>query len=251
MKHRSNARAVNPFTVDRSPAPFPPLPYGGSVWGEGGRWETNKCVRISFLLPFLALVFSLLASAPAVGQDLSLRLVGTAVSDDSRLSYAIIEAQSSGQQKPYHEGDQLGEILIKKILLGKVVIQTPRGEALLSMRGVESGAAPSQARQTARLDRKEVDSALPDYSHLMQQIRVRPKFEGGRPSGFVIYNVEPGSIFARMGLTDGDVITAMNGRSFETTQPTMDFYEALKEGGAVSLDIKRGESSQKLNFEIR
>jgi general secretion pathway protein C len=207
--------------------------------------------RSTYRFSLLVLAICLLASAPATAQDLGLRLVGTAVSDDSRMSYAVIESLPTGQQKPYREGDQVGETLIKKILLGKVVVQTPRGEALLSMRGGESTAGLSQTRPTTRLDRKEVDSTLPDYSHLMQQIHVRPKFEAGQPSGFVIYSIEPNSIFARMGLMDGDVITAMNGRSFETTQPTVDFYEALKEGGAVELDINRGDSSQKLNFEIR
>jgi len=204
-----------------------------------------------YFVILLALSLGLLGYAPASAQDLGLRLVGTAVSDDPRQSYAVIEAQSSGQQKPYREGDQVGEIIIKKILLGKVVVHTPGGEAVLSMRSGESPAGLSQAEPSARLDRKEVDSALPDYSHLMQQVRVRPKFEGGRPIGFVIYSIEPGSIFARMGLMDGDVITAMNGRSFETSQPVVDFYDALKQGGTVSLDINRDDSSQKLNFEIR
>lgn len=204
-----------------------------------------------YFVILLALSLGLLGYAPASAQDLGLRLVGTAVSDDPRQSYAVIEAQSSGQQKPYREGDQVGEIIIKKILLGKVVVHTPGGEAVLSMRSGESPAGLSQAEPSVRLDRQEVDSALPDYSHLMQQVRVRPKFEGGRPIGFVIYSIEPGSIFARMGLMDGDVITAMNGRSFETSQPVVDFYDALKQGGTVSLDINRDDSSQKLNFEIR
>jgi len=198
-----------------------------------------------------ALMLSCLWPALIYAQDLGLRLVGTAVSDDPRQSYAVIEAQSSGQQKPYREGDQVGEILIKKILLGKVVIQTPKGEALLSMRGGESTGGVAQARPAARLDRKEVDSTLPDYKHLMEQISVRPQFEAGRANGFVIYSLEPGSIFARMGLRDGDVIQGINGRTFTTTQPVLDFYDALKEGGTVSLEIQRDESKQKLLFEIR
>jgi general secretion pathway protein C len=196
-------------------------------------------------------MLSCLWPALIYAQDLGLKLVGTAVSDDSRQSYAVIEAQSSGQQKPYREGDQVGEILIKKILLGKVVIQTPKGEALLSMRGGESAASASQPRPAARIERKEVNSTLPDYKHLMEQISVRPQFEAGRANGFVIYSLEPGSIFSRMGLRDGDVIQGINGRTFTTTQPVLDFYDALKEGGTVSLEIQRDESKQKLLFEIR
>jgi type II secretory pathway component PulC len=54
-----------------------------------------------------------------------------------------------------------------------------------------------------------------------------------------------------MGLRDGDVIQGINGRTFTTTQPVLDFYDALKEGGTVSLEIQRDETKQKLLFEIR
>ena len=207
--------------------------------------------RFVYLILLAALMVQCWWHDCAIAQDLGLKLVGTAVSDDTRQSYAVIEAQSSGQQKPYREGDQVGEILIKKILLGKVVIQTPKGEALLSMRGGESTGGVAQARPAARLDRKEVDSTLPDYKHLMEQISVRPQFEAGRANGFVIYSIEPGSVFERMGLRDGDVIQGINGKTFTTTQPVLDFYDALREGGTVSLDIQRDESKQKLLFEIR
>jgi general secretion pathway protein C len=85
----------------------------------------------------------------------------------------------------------------------------------------------------------------------MEQISVRPQFEAGRANGFVIYSIEPGSVFERMGLRDGDVIQGINGRTFTTTQPVLDFYDALKEGGTVSLEIQRDETKQKLLFEIR
>jgi general secretion pathway protein C len=84
----------------------------------------------------------------------------------------------------------------------------------------------------------------------MQEIRVRPRFEAGQPAGFVIYNIAPKSIFARMGLMDGDVISAVNGKSLTGTQPAIDFYNAITEGGRVSLEIRRGDKKQELHFQI-
>ena len=185
-------------------------------------------------------------------QDIGLKLVGTAVGDDPSRNFAIIENQSTGNQRACREGDQIGEVVIKKILSGQVVIGTQAGDQMLSMEYAGRSERDAQSPpEMARLDRKEVDSTLPDYMQLMQEIRVRPHFEAGKPAGFLVYNIEAGSIFSRMGLENGDVIKAVNGRPVATTQEAVEFYDALKTGAAVSLDILRDERAQKLHFEIR
>ena len=142
--------------------------------------------------------------------------------------------------------------MIKKILSGSVVIGTRMGDQMLSMEyGARSGGDVQSPPEMARLDRKEVDSALPEYMQLMREIRVRPHLEEGQPGGFLIYNIEPGSIFARMGLENGDVIMAVNGKPVTKTLQAVDFYDALKKGGTVNLEIKRGETKQELHFIIQ
>jgi general secretion pathway protein C len=182
---------------------------------------------------------------------LGLRLVGTAVTEEPGKSFAMIEIQSTGGQGTFREGDRWGEMIIKKILPGSVVISTATGDTVLSMVHIRNGDALPSAPQMARLARKEVDSTLPDEMQFIREIGVRPQFERGQPAGFVIYSIEPESIFGRMGLEDGDVIVGMNGKSFATTQPTMEFYDVLKKGGMVSLAIKREDSKMDLHFEIR
>jgi general secretion pathway protein C len=185
-------------------------------------------------------------------QDLGFKLVGTAVTNDPSKNFAIIEIQSTGNQGAYREGDRVGDVLIKKILSGSVIITTKMGDETLSMGygGRREGDVQSPP-EMARLDRKEVDSTLPEYLQLMREIRVRPYLEEGQPSGFLIYNIEPGSIFARMGLENGDVIMVVNGKPITKTLQAVEFYNALKKGGTVNLEIKRGETKQELHFIIQ
>jgi len=185
------------------------------------------------------------------GQDLGLRLVGTAVTEEPGRSFAIIEVRSTKRQAAFHEGYRWGNILIKKIEPGRVVIRTEEGETILYMTSGEGAERLPSSPELAYLDRSEVESLLPDYTKLMQEVRVRPRFEGGQPLGFVIYKIVPGSIFERMGLKDGDIIVGVNGNPFATTQQTVEFYEALKKGGKVSLEVMRGESKRDLQFEIQ
>nr|NIS79721.1 PDZ domain-containing protein [Anaerolineales bacterium] len=87
-------------------------------------------------------------------------------------------------------------------------------------------------------------------SQFMQQVRIRPYFQEGQPGGFLIYRLDPDSVFAEMGLQNGDVITAVNGEPVTTAQEASDFYDALEEGGEVVLEVKRGEETQEIRVEI-
>jgi general secretion pathway protein C len=199
----------------------------------------------------VAIVFSAWIPGAEADQDLGFKLVGTAVTDDPSKNFAIIEIQPTGNQGAYREGDRLGEVVIKKILSGQVLIGTKTGDQMLSMSyGGRSEGDVQSPPEMARLDRKEVDSTLPEYMQLMREIRVRPHLEEGQPGGFLIYNIEPGSIFARMGLQNGDVIMAVNGKPITKTLQAVEFYNALKKGGTVNLEIKRGETKQELHFII-
>jgi general secretion pathway protein C len=213
---------------------------------------------INLLLVALILFFWVFAAfsacipAAQADQNLGFKLVGTAVTDDPSKNFAIIEIQSTRNQGAYREGDRLGEAVIKKILSGQVVIGTNTGDQMLSMEyGARSESDVHSPPEMARLDRKEVNTTLPEYMQLMREIRVRPHLEGGQPGGFLIYNIEPGSIFARMGLENGDVIMAVNGKPVTKTLQAVDFYKALKKGGTVNLEIKRGETKQELHFTIQ
>jgi type II secretory pathway component PulC len=187
---------------------------------------------------------------PLAGAELGLKLIGTAVGNAAGRSVAIIENQSNRVQGAYRVGNSVGELLIKEIQPRYVIIGTGSGDVVLSM-GSTGRVGPFPSPQAARLDRGEVDSAYPDYEHLMQEIRVRPRFEAGQPVGFVIYNIAPGGIFERMGLENGDVIAAVNGRPFESSQPVAEFYNAIHDGGSLSFDISRADRKKDLHVEIQ
>jgi len=216
------------------------------------RHPINQLMLVLMLFFWVSALISTWIAGAQADQDLGFKLVGTAVTDDPSKNFAIIEIRSTGNQGAYREGDRVGDVLIKKILSGSVVISTKTGDETLSMSyGGRREGDVQPPPEMARLDRKEVDATLPEYMQLMREIRVRPHLEEGQPGGFLIYNIEPGSIFARMGLENGDVIMAVNGKPVTRTLQAVDFYDALKKGGTVSLQIKRGEIKQELHFVIQ
>jgi type II secretion system protein C len=207
-------------------------------------------LMLCFLGPWLFGARTVLSQTDASGEDIGFRLVGTAVSDNPEQSLAVMEDQSTGEQGTYSEGERLGEFLIKKILFGKVVFDTGTGDAILSVGSGRLAGSRPPAPETGPLTKEAVDAALPDYTALMREIRVRSQFQGGRPAGFVIYKIEPGSIFEHMGLENSDVIVKVNGTAITSSQPVMEFYDALKAGGTISLEVRREDTTRNLMFEV-
>jgi general secretion pathway protein C len=188
---------------------------------------------------------------PLAIEDLGIRLVGTVLAGDPRRSFAIIAREDTGKQEMCREGIRLGQVLIKKILRNKVIIDAGKGDELLSLEPGREPGGLGVASQTASLTQKEVEKALPDYMQLVRTIRIRPHLEAGKPDGILVYNIDSDGIFGRMGLQDGDVIQAVNGEPLKITMDAMAFYDSLKEGGRVRLAILRGEENQELRVQIQ
>jgi type II secretory pathway component PulC len=172
------------------------------------------------------------------------------VIENAGKSLAIVDHEQTGHQEACWEGSRFGQVLIKKILQDRVIIEAGRGEEILSMepgRGIGSREAPIQL---ARLDRKEVATALPNYMSLVKTVRIRPHLEAGRPGGILIYNIDPDGLFGKMGLQDGDVIKAVNGQALTVTMDAVEFYNRLKKGGRVTLAVQRAEENVQLQFHV-
>jgi general secretion pathway protein C len=200
-------------------------------------------------------------SLPLAGQGLGLKLVGTVVADEPGASLAIIERQGVRAQEVYREGARAGQALIKKIARNQVVVNAGSGDVVLTMdfegeAGASfahaSGSGSAVATVTAAdSTMTPASTAHAEYAELIRQIRVRPYLEAGQPGGILVYGIEGGSVFAAMGLEDGDVIRGLNGEAISSPQQTVDLYRAVREGGALTLQVKRGDGNQELRFDGR
>jgi type II secretory pathway component PulC len=192
-----------------------------------------------------------LPDIPYAPNYLGLKLVGTALVDEPGNNIAIIENLDTGDQEIYKIGDTLNGVLIKRILSRGVIIDQGKGDEIIIMvGGKRTGPLQSESRREQR-GKKVVDAKVPTYSAMMRGIGVRHYRQEGRPVGIAIYNIKSKSIFARAGLENCDVITAVNGKPVEVTQEPANFYKAFRQGGEITIDIKRDDINQKLSFEIK
>jgi general secretion pathway protein C len=93
------------------------------------------------------------------------------------------------------------------------------------------------------IDSADLDSALGNLSEIATQARVVPAFENGKPIGFKMFSIRPGSVFAKIGLENGDVVTRINGYELNSPDKALELYQKLRTDKQVNIDVKKGGSS--------
>ncbi len=210
--------------------------------------------------------------------SLQLSLQGT-IAGDSASARAIILDQRKRSQDIYRVGDSVQEAQIRQILRGKVILRHGDKDEILIM--VEGKDKPQPAakvnsrrrpgRQTRRpaqtaplaessgeieevtipIAKDVLQNSMNDLNDLMTQVRVRPYFRRGKPEGLIVSQIKSGSVFAKLGLMNGDIIASVNGKQMSSPEEAFQFYNSLKSGKAVSIEITRRGKKKMFTYDIQ
>jgi general secretion pathway protein C len=192
----------------------------------------------------------------------NLKLWGTVVGNDPAGAFAIIEESGKNsrrrEQLLYKRGDIVQGAKIKKILREKVILSADGKNEILNIvkpqsssrfrrtRSVKNQPRQRPIRQRRILRSSQIQKAMSNIDKLMSQANIRPHSEG-----FQITRIRPSSIFRRMGLRNGDIITAVGNRPIQSVSDAMDIWQDLSAGGETSLQIKRRGRTRIIDYRIR
>ncbi len=194
--------------------------------------------------------------------DLNLKLWGT-VSGNTEKAYAVIEDIKKREQNLYRVGDAIVHATVRAILREKVVLRVDGKDEILQMEDISTGRPASGRRpsmsavrgssraQNITLRKSLIESSMQDMGALMGQVKIEPHLEDGVPSGLALSSIKPNSIFRRMGLRNGDVITGVDGSDIQSVEDAMKLYDNLKSSSGVSLQLKRRGREKTINYNIR
>jgi len=199
--------------------------------------------------------------------DLNLELWGTVTGPPDK-AYAIIEDKKNKKQGLYQIGDSIQNATIKTILRKKVVLNVNNKDEILEMADANSATASKSSRrsrqtpepstsqpsqsgndsQKINLKRSLVDDAMKNVNDLMRQVKIRPHFKDGKPDGLMLSSIRSGSIFKKMGLRNGDVITSVDGQQIESVDDALQFYEHLNSATDIALELKRRGQNKSIKY---
>lgn len=209
----------------------------------------------------------------ATGQNLSpdtipltsLNLALTGVMVGGAASFAIISA-NAGEETAFAIGEEiLAGASLHAVYPDRAILRRNGVlEALVLKEGVAlaegSVITSPQVRQEAGLSgiRGVGNNFTVERNTLTQQMQ-RPEFlsqalmvpnAGG---GFLVREIQPGSVYEKLGIRPGDVIRSVNGQPINNMEEVMKLYQQLggvNRAGNISIEVMRGGRSETFQYNL-
>jgi general secretion pathway protein C len=184
-------------------------------------------------------------------------------------AHAVIEDVATRRQELYRVGDEIAGARVAAIDWDRVTLTRGGREEVLELAAgartadtpppdtpaMQTAAASENIRRTGEnayvVDRRELAGAVDNMSGLMTQLRAVAEVHDGRPAGFKLFRIKDDSLFARLGLRDGDVVRRVNGAEIAEPAALLSFLERLRHEPRVALDIVRQDSPRTLVYDLR
>lgn len=215
---------------------------------------------------------------------LPLRLVATNIASNEKHSFATVMNTTSNVTGVYHQGDEIpaaGQVVrviskyvdfenkathrVERIsLLGGEPPAPPPATTVAAaepppddgkpkddlMAAVEAGV--KKVDDTSfEIDRSLVDKVLANPTAVARGARVVPSVKNGQPNGFKLYAIRPSSVYAKIGLMNGDTIHAVNGFELTSLDKGLEVYTKVKESTSLSVTITRRGKPLTLSYSIK
>lgn len=210
--------------------------------------------------------------------SLPLRLVATNVSNNPTYSFATIQNTSTESQGAYWIASTIpgaGEVVA---IGGKHVdfrSTSGRLERISLLDGGSPGPVaraeepkpPSESKndETAMFDegikklsdnsyeieRSLVDKVLANPMSVATGARIVPSVKNGKANGFKLYAIRPNSVYAKIGLRNGDTLHAINGFELTTPDKALEVYTKVKEASNLSVSLTRRGQPLNIDYTIR
>jgi general secretion pathway protein C len=258
----------------RSLIPEAPPPRARANYGAGPRTRTEQDYQIVFNRCLFNSKGACVEgenkeiSGIPVKTTLPFNLIGTVILTNAAQSIGTIEDKSASTVYPVRKDDEIpGKAKITSVEPRRVVFvntssnrleyvelpeepETGTRIAVTSTAGAKPGIEQLSSTQF-NVSRSEVDKALGDLNNVLTQARAVPNFENGQPAGYKLFQIVPGSIYAQLGLHDGDVINSLNGEPINDPGRAFAMLSALKEMNHLELGVKRDGRQSAFAYDIR
>lgn len=102
-----------------------------------------------------------------------------------------------------------------------------------------------------QITRELVDEILADPMDVARGARVVPSIKDGKPNGFKLYAIRPSSLYAAVGIMNGDTIRAVNGQALDAPEKALEVYSSVRNASRLELDLTRRGTDIVLVIEIQ
>ena len=191
-------------------------------------------------------------------------------------SLAVIRDNDAKTAGPYGVGSQIREATIDQIDETRVYLDFGGGRReyleLLDEAPPKPGAPPPPPKPvpsadpfSAELDKgikktgantyevqhSTLDSLLGNMGALARAARIVPETRDGKSIGFRLFSIKPDGPFGKIGLQNGDVVSAINGLEMTSPDKALEVYTKLKTANHLSVGLERNGQKVTMDYTIR
>lgn len=205
--------------------------------------------------------------ATPVPSQLPIVLVGTIVHVNAARSLATVEMKNSNKIIPFVPNDDMeGLAKLLKVERKRAIFRNLNNNRLEYIEIKDDSAIVFETKKKAgpvgEIDQKGntfaikrtlIDKLITNLPEHLQQARAVPYTPpgGSKIEGFIILDIQPGSIFEQIGLAKNDIIQEVNGQKVDSPARALELYNELKTAGSISIGVERGGRSETLNYTIQ
>jgi general secretion pathway protein C len=198
-----------------------------------------------------------------VRSPLHATLVGTAIAEPARYSLCQITNPDVNETQVYAIGERYQGARIYGVQKDRVLLDhdgvneyidnnaaAPPNLGVMPMPQPAGPQASNDVRQLSEnqyvISKSTINSALTDMSTLATQARIVPSFKNGVSNGFKLFSIVPDSLYAKIGVQNGDVIRRINGYEMNSPDKALEIYQKLRDASRIEIELeRRGESLRK------
>ena len=81
--------------------------------------------------------------------------------------------------------------------------------------------------------------------------RVVPAVKNGQPDGFKLYAIRAGSLYARIGLENGDQLRSINGLALDSADKALDLYTKVRDATKLEIQLLRRGKPTTITIDIK
>ena len=198
--------------------------------------------------------------------SLGVKLIGTLSGGIKQWALASLDVR--GRARSYAIGDEVEGAKIIDIERDRVIVLNQSRQEFIDRGPVtETGRAaagpPSPQPQGLgasiralspteyEVPRLELDNILADINTIATQARSAPVIKDGRVQGLRLYAIRPGSVYERLGISNGDVVTRINGETLDSMSKGLQLFTKLQEAQRIDLEFERSGALIRRTYYVR
>lgn len=193
--------------------------------------------------------------------NLPITLVGTVVRLEPSESFGTIRLSGQATATNQKTGSQIPSLAqitsVRRERLYFTNLQTQKPE-YIRISSFDSSKQVSAAQMTQasesefHVPKSIVEAALSNLPHLLTQARAVPVMDpSGHIAGFRIDSIQPGSLFEKLGLLEGDEIESVNGIKVDSPATALRLLEELRGSSMLTLGLKRQGRDRDVRYLVR